>query len=322
MIWRHLFAITLAVLILNLRYVLPARMSDYEAIEVEIGKEVLGTEISTAVVDQATIQKVLAGVEMGNKESIYFFALYKLHGIGLAKNLTTAALNFERSAKLGHVEATTAYGVMRMHGQGLELDYSVAVNYFRKAVALGDINAHWFLGKLLMEGLGVPEPEHEEAFKLFTTASQHNIPQASHFLGVMHEYGLGVEQDFESAFEMYQRASNQNYAESTYHLALMHAYGRGTQQNFKAATALFDNGARNDHAPSTYYMGVIKLYGYGCEPNYNQAVNWFERAAGMGDPRVEQDAREAVEETKMNIERAQKVHEETIDRLRARAEQY
>ena len=292
-----------------------ARLSDFAAMEVEIGKEVLGPDLGQAQagVDQATIQKILDGVKMGNRESIYFYALYKLHGIGLSKNQTIAALNFERAAGLGHKEATTAAGVLRLHGQGIEKDHGIALNYFRKAVALGDINAHWFLGKCLFEGLGVLEPQHDEAYQHFSLAASHDVPQAEHYLGIMHEYGLGTLQSFERAFEFYKRASGQHHVESTYHLALMHAFGRGTPQNFKAAAALFDNGARNNHAPSVYYMGIVKLYGYGCEPNYEQAVNWFERAAGMGDLRVENEASSARDETKRLMAEAETAHQRVID---------
>jgi len=288
-------------------------LSDFESVEVEIGREVLGSDLTQAQtgVDQATIQKILTGVKMGNRESIYFFALYKLHGLGLSKNQTIAAQHFERAADLGHKEAATAYGVLRLYGRGLEQDYVTAVSYFRRAVAMGDINAHWLLGKCLYEGLGVPEVQHDEAFQLFAMAASHDVAQAEHYIAVMYEYGLGTPQNFDMAIEYYTRASGQHHVESTYHLALMHAFGRGTPQNFKQATALFDNGARNNHAPSVYYMGVVKMYGYGCEPDYEQAINWFERAAVMGDPRVEQDARNAAEELKILLEKA-KTHNERV----------
>ena len=309
------------------------RLTEVELMEVSIGKEVLGPDLAmqaaltgtdaasaSSSVDQTTIQTILAGVERGNRESIYFFGLYKLHGIGLSKNQTIAASNFLRAADLGHIEAMTAFAVLCMNGRGVEQDYNKAVAYLRKAVGKGDVNAHWFLGKLLMEGKGVPGggPQLEEAFQLLSLAAANNIADAEHLLGILYEYGKGTQIDFAKAFDMYQRASHQNHVESTYHMALMHAFGRGVPQNFKLATALFDQGARNDHAPSTYYVGIMKLYGYGCEPNYHLAMNWFERAAGMGDERIAKDALAAAEEVKKMLELAYKVDEETVAAYHAR----
>lgn len=291
------------------------KMSDFDIMEVQLGAD-LGVDKDKEL-DNATVQKVLEGVESGNKDSIYFFALMKLYGISLSKEVSIAAKNFERAAKLGHPEATTAYGMMLLHGQGVDVDEALALTYFRRGVQLKDVNAHWMLGKLLMEGKAVSSPVHKEAFELFTYAAAQNVPQAQHLLGVMYEYGLGhtpTDQDFTQAAEMYRRASGQNYMESSYHLALMYAYGRVPpyKQEFLKALALLERGARAEHAPSVYYMGVFKLHGYGSMPDYERALNWFERASGMGDFRVSEKAAEAASELRTLIKKAEDENNETL----------
>ena len=94
-----------------------------------------------------TLQKILAGVESGNKDNIYYYALLKLYGLSVSKDVRIAASNFLRASNLGHVEATTAYGVMLASGLGVPKDDVSASQYFRKAVNMGDMNAHWLLGK-------------------------------------------------------------------------------------------------------------------------------------------------------------------------------
>jgi len=94
---------------------------------------------ATSTISQENLQKIISGVENGNKDNIYFYGLLKLYGISLSKDLATAAQNFQRASALGHKEATTAYGVMLMSGNGIKQDFAGALKYFRRGVELGDM---------------------------------------------------------------------------------------------------------------------------------------------------------------------------------------
>lgn len=104
----------------------------------------------TSTISSDTLQKILAGVESGNKDNIYYYALLKLYGLSVSKDVRIAASNFLRASNLGHTEATTAYGVMLASGIGTTKDDVAASQYFRKAVNMGDMNANWLLGKYVV----------------------------------------------------------------------------------------------------------------------------------------------------------------------------
>lgn len=108
-----------------------------DGLEVKLG-ESEGLDESS-IVSQDNLRKILSGVEAGNKENIYFYALLKLYGISMSKDLMGAAENFLRASNLGHKEATTAYGVMLMSGSGVDKHNVNAVKVFRKGVELGDM---------------------------------------------------------------------------------------------------------------------------------------------------------------------------------------
>ena len=93
----------------------------------------------TSTISAENLQRILAGVENGNKDNIYFYGLLKLYGISVSKDLAVAAQNFNRASTLGHKDATTAYGVMLMSGHGVKMDMVGALKYFRKGVELGDL---------------------------------------------------------------------------------------------------------------------------------------------------------------------------------------
>jgi TPR repeat protein len=93
----------------------------------------------SSTISQEQLQRILAGVENGNKENIYYYGLLKLYGISVSKDLSMAAQHFLRASSLDHKEATTAYGVMLMSGHGMKKDLAQAIRFFRKAVSLGDM---------------------------------------------------------------------------------------------------------------------------------------------------------------------------------------
>lgn len=121
------------------------RLKSFDGIEIDLGEAVGLTPSSSISGD--TLQKVILGVENGNKENLYFFGLLKLYGISVPKNSTIAAMSFKKAGDLGHKEGATAYGVCLMSGTGVKQDYNSAIHWFRKGVELNDENAYWLLGR-------------------------------------------------------------------------------------------------------------------------------------------------------------------------------
>ena len=167
-------------------------------------------------------------------------------------------------------------------------------------------------------------PNYAEAIGLLLIASDRNVPQAHHQLGLVYEYGLGTPQDFDKAVSFYIKGSEQHDVESAYHLALIYTYGRpgsvAAKQDYKKALALFESASIRNHAPSTYYTGLFRLYGYGCQPNYPIAINWFERAAGMDDGNIGGMARTAADELRIMYHSALEKNEQIVDKYRKMGE--
>jgi TPR repeat protein len=171
-----------------------------------------------------------------------------------------------------------------------------------------------------MEGKGVDAPLPLEASLHLKKASDHNVPQAHHCLALLYEYGRGVAQDFNKAAELYKRAAEENQLESMYNLGLMYAYGRGVPQDFTLARSYFEKAAALDHAGSIFYIGVFKFQGYGCKVNYEQALNWFQRALSLGDDRIYEQAKAAMDEVKTLIEKAVERNEQMVNSYHQRNE--
>lgn len=120
-------------------------LSDFDGLLLNLGQ---GYNLTTkSLISHENLRKILAGVEAGNKDSIYFFALLKMYGITVTKNITIAAEHFQKAASLGHVEAHTAYGVVTLADPNDNDAITKATKYFRRATELNDLNAPWLLAK-------------------------------------------------------------------------------------------------------------------------------------------------------------------------------
>ena len=55
------------------------------------------------------------------------------------------------------------------------------------------------------------QASYREASSLLHAAAEQDSKEAKYYLGLMHEYGKGVEQDFLKAYNHYRQSSNQGY---------------------------------------------------------------------------------------------------------------
>lgn len=122
-----------------------AEAAKLENMDLNLGEEQGLTERS--VISNEVLQKILQGVENGNKDNIYFYGLLKLYGISMSQDPTGAAQQFLRASSLGHKEATTAYGVIMLTGALGSVDYLEALKYFREGVTQDDMVS--FLASLI-----------------------------------------------------------------------------------------------------------------------------------------------------------------------------
>lgn len=122
-------------------------------VDFPIGKE-QGIDPSSSI-SADTLQRILVGVEKGNRENIYFYGLLKLYGISMNKDIHGAAQQFLRASKLGHKDATTAYGSLHLGSFGSP-NYMEAMKYFREGVTLGDmvsVQRYFFLQSFLTKSM-------------------------------------------------------------------------------------------------------------------------------------------------------------------------
>ena len=268
----------------------------------------------------------------------YFLGLIYLYRLLPNTNQTDIKSMFSKAkhyleiaANGGYVDAQCALGVVFYYCCDCALDddncalkkkqnQEKAISWFYKAsYHHNHPRGHWLLGQALYNGWkydvephnltfrvlkDTKKPNFYEAAKLFHLAARHNISEAIHHLGLLHEYNLippdfdsqknytditprippikkneqmihqtdRIEQiqNFRKAMKYYKEAYNlQPSFQSSYNIALIYSYGRGISQNFVRALEWFRKGAVIfKHAPSMRYLGILALQnGYGVSQN-------------------------------------------------------
>ena len=125
-------------------------------------------------------------------------------------------------------------------------DFPAAFASFQRQYEAGFLPAGFRMAEMLTRGLGVRQ-NPRAVHALYAALAGEGEVMAEHYLGVCHEYGIGVPVDFAQAAAWYRRAGDRGYLLSRYALGVMHANERVTPRNdleglacLMQATALAD----------------------------------------------------------------------------------
>ena len=94
------------------------------------------------------------------------------------------------------------------------------------------------------------------AAKELQPAAQAGDPEAQFHLGLMHDFGKGVQLDHAKAAALYRKAAEQGHADAQYHLAVSCDDGEGVPQDFKQAVYWYTQAANQGLAKAQANLGV------------------------------------------------------------------
>jgi TPR repeat protein len=77
-------------------------------------------------------------------------------------------------------------------------------------------------------------------------------------IGMLYEYGIGIEQDYEKAIGYYERSHRLGDRGGCYNLGAMYYYGKGGKQDYKRAFWLFSNTSKKEPSGSIKHVIVLK----------------------------------------------------------------
>lgn len=77
--------------------------------------------------------------------------------------------------------------------------------------------------------------EYTRAARLFTPLAEQGVASAQFYLGLMHEKGRGLKQDYRTALTWFRKAAAQGYAGPQNNLGLLYEKGRGVREDLVRA---------------------------------------------------------------------------------------
>lgn len=163
----------------------------------------------------------------------------------------------------------------------LDKDYSKALEILQPLAEQGDSDAQVTLGLMYDYGHGVNR-DQTTAIKWYTKAAEQGIPVVQHDLGVKYFQGNGVTQDYAKAADWWEQAANAGLADSQFNLGLIYYRGLGQKTDYDKAQQLFTRAADQNHANAQYSLAVMYAFGQGVDKDYDVARQWFEKSATQG----------------------------------------
>jgi len=137
-------------------------------------------------------------------------------------------------AEGGHPRAQNGMGVIFDQGLGVRRNLSTAADWYRRSADQGYAKAQFNLGVMYEKGEGVPR-NAEKAAQWYLRAAEQGHAFAQHNLASMYLRGDGVTRDIQAAATWEKAAAEQGYPNAQYSLGLMYFHGEGLAKNPKKA---------------------------------------------------------------------------------------
>jgi len=162
----------------------------------------------------------------------------------------------------------------------LSQDYKLALEILKPLAEEGNSQAQITLGLMYDYGHGV-DKDSAESIKWYRMAAEQGVPLVQHDIGVKYFQGQGVEQNYIEAAKWWEMSANAGIADSQFNLGLMYYRGIGIPKNYDKAGKLFDAAAEQGHGNAQYSLAVMYAFGQSKEKNYATALKWFNKSAAQ-----------------------------------------
>jgi TPR repeat protein len=249
-------------------------------------------------------REATARLERDPADAAAMTLLGELHnqGLGVPQNLASAVEWYRLAAGRGDPNALYALGVMAVDGRGMAKDSGRGRAFFEEAAAKGEARAAYNLALLF---LASEDPKDiVKAVEFLRRASEAEIGQAQHALGVLHLKGRGVARDPAEAARWFGRAAKNGSVAGEVEYAILQFNGEGLPANEAAAARSFRRAAMKGNAIAQNRLARLYVTGRGVPANKIEAAAWhlMASAQGLSDPWLEDALRGMPADDKIRAE--------------------
>lgn len=138
----------------------------------------------------------------------------------------------------------------------------------------------WTFTFIVRRKYGDPDqPCSPTLIQRYTQAAESGDADAQFEMGVLHQYGRGVTQDFSEAVRLYRKAAEQGHLGAQSNLGILYASGQGVPRDYSEAMKWFTMAAEQGDAFAQDNLGRLYSFGEGVTQDYVVAYMWLDLAA-------------------------------------------
>jgi TPR repeat protein len=260
-----------------------------------------------AIAEEQVVDFIRKGAEKNLPDCNYFYGAIFHFGMGVPVNYDTAQAYYRKaiSAPGGRKKRTVLTLMGSLYDKS---DRKEALKYYLEAANMGYNEAQYFAGTtyynlagdyestVIVDTMMRSEVEVEgreweqeslmvesyaKAAHWFTKAAEQAYVLAYNYLGVLYQYGYGVEKKAEMAVKWYLKAAQNGDDFGQYNLAQMYQTGEGVALNYSEAIKWYKMAADKNNAGAMYQLGNILLSDTGKIGDVAGALTWYEKAASL-----------------------------------------
>lgn len=126
------------------------------------------------------------------------------------------------------------------------------------------------------------EEYKEASFELVSEHAHLGFPEAENRLGVMYNYGEGVQRDDVEAVKWYRKAAEQGNMFAQFSLSHQYEYGFSVEKDETKAFNWLRKSAQQGYGKAQNFLAMAYEFGTGVEVDGKSAVYWYQKSAEQG----------------------------------------
>ena len=115
------------------------------------------------------------------------------------------------------------------------------------------------------------EGENKKAFYWYSLSAEKGFAPAQNNLGLLHEMGMGIKQDYKAAFDLYILAAKQGHAQAQTNIARLYIYGDGVAKDVETGLYWLKKSAAQDNEQAYLNMNAF----YREAGDYKESLKWL-----------------------------------------------
>lgn len=224
---------------------------------------------------QKSIELYRKAAANGNGPGAFNLGNAYLNGEGVERDLGQALEYYKQSAQAGIAESNCNLG--RIYRELNDID--TAIRYFTLGAKKSLSTCEWQLGNTYSEKLN----NYTQAIHWYKLAANRNNRDAYHSLGVLYDFGKGVEQDYVQAFKYYQLAADLGEPTSQANLGFMYEAGKGVLADNDMALKYYKKSAEQNDAQGLNNLATFYFNGTLVKQDRSKAISLYKRAAELSN---------------------------------------